>query len=395
MFNQKASQWVLGRKNIFKRLEIDFFNEDKRVIWFHCASLGEFEQGRPVIEAVKKNFKNYKILLTFFSPSGYEIRKKYELADFVFYLPADTPSNARRFIEITKPSMVFFIKYEFWFNYINELSTNKIPLFYISSIFRPTQHFFKPWGGWARKRLQKVTQFFVQNEQSIELLNKIGVYHVEVSGDSRFDRVIQLSSEQHDVPLISDFIQNKTALIAGSTWSSDEDILKELMEQTKTDFKLIIAPHVVNEEHSKELLEKFRLLNPVLYSTAKPDMFSNSRVLIIDTIGQLSFIYKYANIGYIGGGFGAGIHNILEAATYGIPVIFGPIYQKFNEAIELIELGAAFPVQNADECIEVFSSLSGNKTECLQAGNIAKEYVKKNGGATEKIIAKTHEYLFN
>ena len=393
LFNQKAGQWVSGRKNIFKKLEMAFFEKESHVIWFHCASLGEFEQGRPVLEAVRKNFKEYKILLTFFSPSGYEIRKKYDQADFVFYLPADTASNARRFVEITKPSAVFFIKYEFWFNYIDELSSNKIPLFFISSIFRPSQHFFKPWGGWSRKKLQKITQFFVQNEQSVDLLNKIGVYHAEVSGDTRFDRVIQLNSEEYDLPIIAEFIQNKKALVAGSTWTSDEDILKELMEESKMEFKLIIAPHIVSEEHIQQLLEKFSSFKPILFSTIGDKIFSSSRVLIIDTIGQLAFIYRYATLAYIGGGFGAGIHNILEAATYGLPVIFGPIYDKFNEAVELTELGAAFPIQNSKECIEYCESLINNKEQGIAAGKIAKEYVIKNGGATSKIIAKTREYI--
>ncbi|HEY9114601.1 MAG TPA: glycosyltransferase N-terminal domain-containing protein [Bacteroidales bacterium] len=370
-----------------------FFKENGRIIWFHCASLGEFEQGRPVIEAIKKNFKGYKILLTFFSPSGYEIRKKYEQADFVFYLPMDTPANAHRFVKLTKPSLVFFIKYEFWFNYINELSNNKIPLFYVSSIFRPSQHFFKPWGGWARKRLQKVTHFFVQNEQSIELLHGIGVYHVEVSGDTRFDRVIQLSAEQREIPLVSEFIQNKITLVAGSTWPEDEKILKELLKESKLDFKLVIAPHMVDEEHLKQILDEFKQFNPVLFSSTESTNYSKSRVLVIDTIGQLGYIYKYATLAYVGGGFGAGIHNILEAATYGLPVIIGPIYSKFNEAIELIELGAAFPVQNIEECSEVFNSLTGNREECHEAGKIARDYVLKNAGATAKIIAKTREYL--
>lgn len=372
-----------------------FFEEDSHVIWFHCASLGEFEQGRPVLEAIRKKFDKHKVLLTFFSPSGYEVRKKYEFADFVFYLPADTPANARRFVEITKPSMVFFIKYEFWFNYINELSIHKVPLFFVSSIFRSTQHFFKPWGSWSRKKLQKISHFFVQDQNSLELLGKIGVYHVDVSGDTRFDRVIQISSEKHEVPLISEFIQNTPTLVAGSTWSADENILKELMEAATPDIKLIIAPHIVSEEHSMELMEKFSSFNPVLYSTATTEDFINSRVLVVDTIGLLSFIYRYAFIAYVGGGFGSGIHNILEAATYGLPVVFGPNFSKFNEAVELIELGAAFPIQDASDCIEVFTSLAGNNKKCLEAGEISREYVLRNGGATSKIVNKTSEYLLS
>ena len=236
-------------------------------------------------------------------------------------------------LKLPRPSLVFFVKYEFWFNYINELSENKIPLFYISSIFRPSQHFFKPWGGWARKRLQKITHFFVQNEQSLELLHRIGVDHVDVSGDTRFDRVLQLSLEQHDIHLIPEFVQNSVALVAGSTWPADEDILEQLLAQTKKGFKLIIAPHVVSEEHIQQLLEKFKIYKPTLFSEGVSNNFLGSRVLIIDTIGQLAFIYRYATVAYIGGGFGAGIHNILEAATYGVPVIFGQISKNLMKPL--------------------------------------------------------------
>lgn len=393
-FNLKARQWVSGRKDIFKKIRAAI-DQDEKIIWFHCASLGEFEQGRPVIEKIKSTFSNYKILLTFFSPSGYEVRKNFSQADYVFYLPADTPSNAMKFVEITKPSLVFFIKYEFWFNYINVLSENKIPLFVVSAIFRPSQHFFKPWGYWSIKQLQKITHFFVQNEESVELLNKAGIYHVEISGDTRFDRVIRLAEEPWENILISQFVQHNICLVAGSTWPADEDILKEMMKMAKSDFKLIIAPHVVSHEHLIEIIEKFKAFNPVLFSDTKKLSDVHCRVLIIDSIGTLAYLYRYARIAYVGGGFGAGIHNVLEAATYGLPVIFGPNYKKFNEAVQLAGQGGGFPVQNANDTIRIFNTLMHNEDAYQKASVIAKNYVKLNGGATSKVISKAREYLFD
>ncbi|MEE4258320.1 MAG: glycosyltransferase N-terminal domain-containing protein, partial [Bacteroidales bacterium] len=348
--NEKAKKWVQGRKSVFTDLK-NAIGKDDKIIWMHCASLGEFEQGRPLIEAIRKRYKDYKILLTFFSPSGYEVRKNYAHADFVFYLPMDTARNARKFIKLVQPRAVFFIKYEFWFNYINELYLRKIPLFMVSSIFRPSQHFFRFWGGWFRKQLRKVTFLFVQDDTSLELLESIKIYHAEMIGDTRFDRVIALSEEKKEFPLMETFADKKPLLIAGSTWPADEDKLLELIEKSNTPFKTIIAPHQVDREHIDQLKKKFQKYSPVLYSSAADGDLKNSRVMIIDGIGYLSYLYTYADITYIGGGFGAGIHNLLEAATYGKPVIFGPNHDKFKEAIELKNNGGGVVISGADELI--------------------------------------------
>lgn len=392
LFNDKARLWISGRKAIFTQIA-NTIQDNEKLIWFHCASLGEFEQGRPVLEAFRKQFKDHKILLTFFSPSGYEQRKDYEQADYVFYLPLDTPTNAKQFIALTKPRMAVFVKYEFWYNYLNVLSQNKIPLLMISVIFRPSQHFFKPWGWWFRRQLQKVTYFFVQNENSRLLLSNAKVFHAEVSGDTRFDRVLQLNEETVELPLIDKFSGSEPLLIAGSTWPADEDILKTLLIKSEQQFKIVIAPHVVSKEHIKQILDKFSKFQPILYSQGINSNFANSRVMIIDSIGVLSHLYRYGKIAYIGGGFGVGIHNVLEAATYGLPVIFGPNYQRFQEAVELTELGTAFPIQSSEECIKAFNRLMDNKQFYSKTTTVSQEFVKQNAGATLSILEKAKEYL--
>ena len=392
LFSSKARLWILGRKDIFSKIESSI-PKDKKLIWFHCASLGEFEQGRPLLEAFREHFKDHKILLTFFSPSGYEVRKNYEHADYIFYLPLDTPKNAKKFIALTQPRLAIFIKYEFWFNYLNELSRNKIPLLMVSVIFRPSQHFFKPWGGWFRKQLQNITYFFVQNEASRNLLNSIKVYHVTVSGDTRFDRVMQLPSEEINLPVFEKFSTNEPLLIAGSTWPADEDILKTLLLKSEHKFKLVVAPHVVSKEHIQQLLVKFKEQKPILFSEIKNASLVDKRVLIIDSIGLLSHLYRFGIIAYIGGGFGAGIHNVLEAATYGLPVIFGPNYQRFQEAVELAQLDVGFPINNDKECIEVFDRLMADKILLQKSSDIARNYVVENAGATSLVLEKAKEYL--
>ena len=391
-FNEKARQWINGRKGVFKILKAEF-SEDDKVIWFHCASLGEFEQGRPLMESVKKIFSDHKIILTFFSPSGYEVRKDYEGADVVCYLPADTARNAARFVGIVRPRIAFFIKYEFWFNYINQLSINKIPIFVVSAIFRRSQYFFQPWGKWSRHQLQKVTYFFVQNEKSLALLRMVKVYHADISGDTRFDRVLKLNSEAADYPLISSFKGNHKVIVAGSTWAADEDVLKALMVNSSHSFKMILAPHVVSKEHINQLLEKLKAFNPVLYSQAASNELDKSRVLIIDSVGMLAYLYRFGFVGYVGGGFGVGIHNTIEVATYGIPVIFGPNYERFQEAVELRDLGSGFPVKDAQSCQEVFDKLMDDKKLYLQSAKKASDYVKDNAGAVGKVIEMTKEYL--
>jgi len=391
-FNARARLWHKGRKGLLKKIKKAISKDDK-LIWFHCASLGEFEQGRPVIEAVKSTFSDHKILLTFFSPSGFEVRKNYTGADFIYYLPLDTAVNAKKFINRTKPRMVFFIKYEFWFNYINELNKNKIPLFIVSAIFRKSQYFFKPGAGWIRKQLQKVTYFFVQNQVSLDLLLKAHVFHAEISGDTRFDRVVKLANESVSIPEIESFASGKKLFIAGSTWPADEEIIREWITNSKADLKLIIAPHLVEKERIDQLLRVFEEFNPVLFSKAKSNKAASSKVLIVDSIGKLAYIYRYGKYAYIGGGFGIGIHNTLEAATYGLPVIFGPTYKRFKEAEDLVELGCAFPVGNGLQLTEVVDSLHSDQEKYALVSSTAKKYVREHAGATQNIIEKSKEYL--
>lgn len=395
--NEKAKLWVEGRKNIYAELESTLNLKRKgKLIWFHCASLGEFEQGRPVIEAVKKQWPEVQILLTFFSPSGYEIRKDYALADFVFYLPADTPSNAKHFVDLAKPDLTVFIKYEFWFNYLDQLHKNKIPVFYISSIFRPEQYFFKWYGAWFKKHLQKIDFFFVQNKESQLLLNKIGVIKSTVCGDTRFDRVLELAEKSTPLPAIASFRAGNKLLVAGSTWPEDEAILTSAflnLGNQEKDLKIIIAPHEIEEERIKKLIARFIDGEAVRLSKADTEQLKNYKVLIIDSIGLLSSIYKYGDIAYIGGGFGKGIHNILEAATYGLPVVFGPNYKKFKEAADLINQRGAFSVCNENELLNTLKKLMESSDLLKVIRNSNKNYIKNNSRATKEIVKKIENIL--
>ncbi len=392
LFNPKAKQWLQGRKNLFEELQQSITDEDE-IIWFHVASLGEFEQGRPLMEKVKESFPGHKILLTFFSPSGYEVKKSYEGADYIFYLPMDTQSNARKFVSIVKPKMVIFVKYEFWFNYINELYINKIPLLMISVIFRPSQHFFQFWGRWFRKQLSKITWFYVQNKQSIYLLKNINIYHADKSGDTRFDRVKALANEQHNTPAVERFKGKNLLMVAGSSWPPDEDILKYVLEKSAKPFKLIVAPHVVNNSHVSELQQKFAPWNPILFTDFDSSFSKESAVLILNTTGILSQIYRYADISYVGGGFGAGIHNLLEPATYGQPVLFGPNFKKFQEAHDLIDIKAGYPISNKEETLKTIDLLLGDDALRAGIGNKAKKYVTDNAGATDIVLNKIKEFI--
>jgi 3-deoxy-D-manno-octulosonic-acid transferase len=305
----------------------------------------------------------------------------------------DTPANARKFVNLVRPRLVFFIKYEFWFNYINQLYKNTIPTFVVSAIFRHSQHFFKPWGGWSRRQLQKITYFFVQNEKSIALLRMVKVYHAELSGDTRFDRVISLSKEIVKLPLIESFGKKTRLIVAGSTWPADEDVLLEVLNSAEVDFKLVIAPHEVHKEHIKQVMEKFEHYKPVRYSTAHSDDFADSRVLVIDSIGLLGSVYSYAYLSYVGGGFGSGIHNTLEAAAHSIPVVFGPNYQLFQEAVELEKLGGGFSINDAASCKKVFEILINDTYKYKQASVIAGEFVLDHAGATSRVIDKAREFI--
>jgi 3-deoxy-D-manno-octulosonic-acid transferase len=383
-FNEKARLWIEGRKNTISLLQ-QKLNATDKTIWIHCASLGEFEQGRPLIENLKKDFPGYKILLTFFSPSGYEIRRNYPLADCVCYLPIDTPENVKTFLDAAQPTMAIFVKYEFWHNFINELSHRKIPLFLISAIFRKEQIFFKPYGGFYRKVLRKIEHLFVQDEHSKNLLTSIAITNVTVSGDTRFDRVFNTASTSDYLPAIENFCNGKPTLIAGSSWPEDEKLLAEVFQQQQ-DWKLIIAPHETNTSNIERLEKLMSFKSSCRFSQLHTgSLEKNHDVLIIDTIGHLSKIYRYGTIAYIGGGFGKGIHNILEAAAFGLPVIFGPNYNKFREAKELIKAGGGFTIKDLDDLKVVFEKLKSNEQKA--AAETAKNYVLLNIGATEKIIS--------
>jgi len=383
-FNAKAKLWRDGRKRIWKRIQQQIVGGEK-IIWIHSSSLGEFEQGRPVIEAIKAKHPQYKIFLTFFSPSGYEIRKNYALADYVFYLPSDSPANARKLIKYVAPEMAIFIKYEFWYNYLNELNKNKIPTYIISAIFRENQLFFRWYGGWYKKMLFFFDHIFVQNQTSKNLLENIGIKNITITGDTRFDRVEALVSQSKKLELIEIFKQNKPVFIAGSSWQPDEEIIVNYINSTNRDIKFIIAPHEIGESNVQRLCSQIKK-QTVRYSQIEKDKLVDAQVLIIDNIGMLSAIYKYGEIAYIGGGFGTGIHNILEAATYGMPVIFGPKHQKFQEATDLVAQKGAFAIRNQNDFNKIVDSLWDNPEIVTNAGNVCRNYVVQNLGATDKIM---------
>jgi len=334
LFNSKARQFVNGRHNWRKKLA-EKIDTNARYIWVHCASLGEFEQGRPLIEAIRKQFPEFRVLLTFFSPSGYEIRKNYDQADIVMYLPVDTRRNAKKFLQLVQPEKAFFIKYEYWYFYIGELKKRNIPLFIVSAIFRENQYFFKNnlWGKWYRQMLLKTDHFFVQNEKSAQLLQSIGLNNFTVSGDTRFDRVAAIARGAKKIPLVEKFKNNQPLLIAGSTWKPDEELLAGFIN-SHPHLKVVFAPHEVTPANMNRL-EQLLKTSHIRLSKAGENEIDRYQVLIIDSIGLLSSLYQYGNVAYIGGGFGVGIHNILEAATFGLPVIFGPNYEKFKEAVDL------------------------------------------------------------
>lgn len=390
--NTKAKLWLEGRKNIFEKLSIAFKNNQHKIIWMHCASLGEFEQGRPVLERIKSENPNYKILLTFFSPSGYEVRKNYTGADFIFYLPMDSASNAKQFYDIVRPSLILFVKYEFWFYYNTEAKTRNIPLLLISGIFREKQPFFKWYGSLHKKMLHCFTYFFIQNEESLELLNSIGFgKNIILSGDTRFDRVITIAQQFKSNPIIEKFIENKKVIVAGSTWLEDDEELDHYAN-THLEIKFIIAPHDIDAERIEECksLYKHSILYSQLANNELPTI--NQNVLIIDNMGMLSSLYKYATVCYIGGAFGEdGVHNVLEAAVYFKPVVFGPEYDEYAEAVELLDANGGYTVENVLELEKTLDILLSEGQEydnaCINAG----EYVKAKAGATEKIIQYIYE----
>ncbi len=397
VFNRKASLWIKGRKQYWPTLENIFsstpFNEPgRKLAWFHCASLGEFEQGRPIIEAFKTQHPEYLILLTFFSPSGYEVRNAYTGADHILYLPLDTQSNVRRFVEIVKPDIVFYVKYEFWFNFLSYLQSKNIPTILVSAVFRPDQHFFKGYGEWPRKVLKGFTKIFVQGENSKELLRFIGIENVEVSGDTRFDRVAAVASKPKKIELAGVFAEGHRVMIAGSTWPVDEDSILKLVNQNTHNLRFIIAPHEINPDHILSLMQKAGR-KAVRFSLTNAAEVKNAEILIIDSIGMLSQLYQYGSIAYIGGGFGVGIHNILEAAAFGLPVFFGPNYHKFNEAIELIELKGAFVINSPAELLSKTNELLSAPETLSQASAISQNFVKNGCGATGITLRYVNELI--
>jgi 3-deoxy-D-manno-octulosonic-acid transferase len=387
LFNKKAKLWCTGRVNILKIIEKKC-KEKENIVWFHCASLGEFEQGKPLMEKIRQEEKDVTLLVTFFSPSGFEIRKNDPKADIITYLPVDTPKNARKFIRIVKPKKVFFIKYEYWYNYIHELVQKNIPFYYVSAIFRENQYFFKNYGKWFLKHLKNCNHFFVQNDKSKFLLRENGISQVTFTGDTRFDRVYNIAQQPFNLDFIKIFQEGKKILVAGSTWTQDEKLLAELFNIVREKYKLVIAPHIVEIKHIKQIIRTFHPFSTVCYSEKEEKDFSNFDILIIDTIGLLSKIYKYADISYIGGGFKTGLHNILEAAVYEKPLFFGPHYQKFNEAVELVEQGGAFSIHNAKEMTNKIVGFENNPSMYQIVCKICKNYIAKNLGATDKIMSE-------
>ena len=389
-FNKKAKKMLMGQKKTFSILKKQL-NPDASYIWFHAASLGEFEQGRPLIEKIRKEKPAYKILLTFFSPSGYEVRKDYPEADIVCYLPFDHYWNVRKFLQLVKPIMAIFIKYEFWMNYLNQLKRLQIPTYIISAVFRPSQVFFRWYGYRYRKILNNYDWFFVQDQQSLDLLKRFNHSNASITGDTRFDRVYEIFEHRKELPLIAKFL-NQTengknlAFIAGSTWIKDEAILIPYFNQ-HPEIKLIIAPHEINEQRIEALKSRLTCTT-VRYSQANESTVCNAGCLIIDCFGLLSSIYRYGDLAYVGGGFGKGIHNILEAAVYGIPVLIGPRYHKFKEAKELIACRGAVTVGNEEEFSSQMNNFLSYADWILEAGKNAKEYVLRNLGATQKIYEK-------
>lgn len=386
-FSKKVRAMWKGEHRTFRVLR-EKIDPNAMYIWFHAASLGEFEQGRPIMEAIRREHPGYKILLTFFSPSGYEVRKNYDGADVVVYLPIDTKRNARRFLRLTNPVMAFFIKYEFWSNYLHMLKERHVPTFSVSSIFRPNQIFFRAYGKGYGKVLDCFTHFFVQNEESRDLLKSIGIDCVSVTGDTRFDRVLQIRDAGKSLPIVENFVGGTVedrphVFIAGSSWPPDEDIFIRYFNEHR-DWKLIIAPHVIGDDHMKQILGKLER-KTVRYTEATTENVVGAECLIIDCFGLLSSIYRYADVTYVGGGFGVGIHNVLEAAVWGKPVIFGPNNKNFQEAQGLLKAGGGFEVTSYDDFVGVMRKLADDEA-LEQSRERAGGFVESLAGATRQIM---------
>ena len=391
----KPRQMVEGWKRTFGRLTVAPVGKEKTA-WFHASSLGEFEQARPVLEEFRRRHPEYRVCVTFFSPSGYEVRKDYAEADFVCYLPMDTPANASRFVNLLHPTVVFFAKYDFWFNYLEQLRRRDIPTFIFSAIFRPNQYFFKWYGGWYLKHLQRCfTHLFVQNEESRQLLEAHGVPQVSIAGDTRFDRVSAIARNAKRFDSIEGFLslhKGNKVLLAGSSWEPDERNLKQYLDHAGNGITLVLAPHVISESHLSHIESLFGKERCVRYSQLGEGQSSGS-VLIIDNIGMLSSLYRYADVAYIGGGFGRGIHNILEAVTFGKPVVFGPNYHKFKEACDIIERGGGFSYAEYGQLEECLDRLLGDSGQYEAASRVCLQYLNENTGSTELILTEVERCL--
>lgn len=385
LFSPKMKLFVNGRKEVFPILQSKI-NANDKTIWFHAASLGEYEQGLPVIEKIKEKFPNHKIVVTFFSPSGYEVRKNNTVADATVYLPLDTKLNAKKFIKTINPELVFFIKYEYWPNYLNELKKLQIKTYLISGIFRENQAFFKWYGGFYRNALKTFEYFFVQNESSKKLIQSIGFNNVKISGDTRFDRVVSILERDNSLGFIENFKDNKTTIVIGSSWPKDENLLVNYINNSSDEIKFIIAPHNIKAEQISNLKSQIAK-STVLFSEKSNVDFSNFNVFIIDTIGILTKIYSYADIAYVGGGFGnPGVHNILEPATFGVPIVIGPNYSHFAEATALVHQEGCVSISNQKEFNEAFDNLIFNEDIRHEKGHICSTFVQMNKGATDIIL---------
>ena len=396
--NKKAQQWWKGRNKQWENL----VSEDKEDewLWMHVSSLGEFEQGLPVIESLKKNFPKYKILLTFFSPSGYEPRKNFPLADKVAYMPSDTMHNAKKLVRNFNIKAAFFVKYDFWFNYMKVLKKNDIPLYYISALLHPDHYFFKFYSTWFRKQLLNVSHYFVQNDETAKLLKSIGIENATVTGDTRFDRVYDIAKQSKSFPEIEEFIAGRHCIIAGSSWPSDEKFIIPFSKKMPDDYSLIIAPHDVSESHIKQITSQLdsyvlysQLTLPISQQLSNSAAQQHKKVLVVDTIGILKQIYKYARFAYVGGGFMSSIHNTQEALVFGCPVVVGPKYTKFVEAVDLVRDGGMFSVENQQEFDDIFEQLMNDDDFYNKASGICQDYIQLSIGATSKIMKRLNDEL--
>lgn len=392
LFNIKARKWKNGRKNLLHYISSTLEKNELPLVWVHCSSLGEFEQGRPVIDLLREMYKDHKIVLTFFSPSGYEVQKNYNNVDHVFYLPSDSPRNAEKFISALNPSLVIFVKYEYWYYYLKKIHEEKIPLLLISAVFNHSQPFFKWYGGLHKKMLKFFTHIFVQDQSSYDLLKNTGELPVTVAGDTRFDRVSEIKRNSQKIPFIQTFGDGKKLLVAGSTWPEDEEALLYVFQQSGfEDFKLIIAPHEINDVNLSSLRGKFK--DAIFFSEIIDDQkIKNARYLVIDNIGMLSRLYQYSTVAYVGGGFSkSGIHNILEAAVWGKPVLFGPNHHKYIEAENLISAGGGKSFINKEELAKFLQQYFTDPVHYKKAAEAAEEFIEANKGATDKIISYIQE----